>query len=307
MLGVLSGFSVIWTVILGGYVLGRSQILGEHGSAILSRLVFYVGTPCLLLVTLSQTDLSHAFSGALVVSAASGILAALLFIGCARFVFHRPLPESLTGAMSASVVNAANLGIPIAVYVLGDAVYVAPVLIFQMVFFEPLYLILLDTFSPGRSITKSGVGVTIAKNPVLIASLLGILITSTGMFAPPLLMEPLKLVAGLAVPGALLAFGMSLSHSKPFQHRDRHREVGLAVTIKLLIHPCIAFGIGYFMLGVKGHALFAVVVAAALPTAQNVFIFASRYKRDVAVASEAIVATTAIAVLTLVIVAALFA
>ena len=46
--------------------------------------------------------------------------------------------------MSASLANSANLGIPIAVYVLGDASYVAPLLIFQLAFFTPLFLMVLD-------------------------------------------------------------------------------------------------------------------------------------------------------------------
>ena len=47
-------------------------------------------------------------------------------------------------SMAASLANSANLGIPIAVYVLGDASYVAPLLIFQLAFFTPLFLMILD-------------------------------------------------------------------------------------------------------------------------------------------------------------------
>ena len=61
-----------------------------------------------------------------------------------RFLLKRPLPESLISSMSASLANSANLGIPIAVFVLGDASYVAPLLIFQLAFFTPFFLMVLD-------------------------------------------------------------------------------------------------------------------------------------------------------------------
>jgi predicted permease len=45
----------------------------------------------------------------------------------------RPRPAELaTGALASSYVNAGNLGVAIAAYVLGDASYVAPVLLCQV-------------------------------------------------------------------------------------------------------------------------------------------------------------------------------
>ena len=64
----------------------------------------------------------------------------MLFFGIVRFVLKRAVPEALMSSMGASLANSANLGIPIAVYVLGDASYVAPLLIFQLAFFTPLFL-----------------------------------------------------------------------------------------------------------------------------------------------------------------------
>ena len=46
----------------------------------------------------------------------------------------------------------------------------------------------------------------------------------------------------------------------------------------------------------EGHALFAVVVTSALPTAQNVFVAASRYKTGLTVAKDTVLLTTVVAV-----------
>ena len=48
------------------------------------------------------------------------------------------------GALSAGYVNSANLGIPIATYVLGDPALAAPALMFQLGMYTPLYVAVLD-------------------------------------------------------------------------------------------------------------------------------------------------------------------
>ncbi len=307
MLGVLQGFSVIWIVILLGYLLGRFNVLGPDGERILSRLVFFVATPALMLQTLSRTDLHAVFSTSLLVAALSAFAASLGYLLVARVVLKRPAGTALVGAMSSSLVNAAYLGIPIAVYVLGDASFAAPVLIFQLAFYTPLFVLLLDSAGSGRRASFRALLGQIPRNPVLIASLLGLLIAAAGWHPPDLLMQPFTLVGGAAVPGALLAFGISLFGSKPLQNRDGRADVLLASAVKLVLQPAVAFLLARYLLDLQGHALFAAVVLAALPTAQNVFIVASRYETGVALAKDTVLLTTAVGVPILVLVSALLA
>jgi predicted permease len=57
----------------------------------------------------------------------------------------------------------------------------------------------------------------------------------------------------------------------------------------------------------EGPALFAVVVASSLPTAQNVFVAASRYRTGFTVAKDTVLITTVVAVPAMIGVAALLA
>ena len=144
MQGVLTGFAVIAVVIAVGYVLGRRGHLGEHGREVLTKLAFHVASPALLFTTLAQADLSVIFSPTLYVAAATAFAVAALYLVVAKLWLRRPLPELTIGALAASYVNSANLGIPIAVFVLGDASFVAPLLLFQIVLFSPNALTRLD-------------------------------------------------------------------------------------------------------------------------------------------------------------------
>jgi predicted permease len=81
----------------------------------------------------------------------------------------------------------------------------------------------------------------------------------------------------------------------------------LATMIKLAVMPAIAWLLGRFVFGLGGEQLFAVVVLAGLPTAQNIFVYAQRYQRGVVLARDTVLLTTIGSVPILVVVAALLA
>ena len=115
MNGVLNGFVVIGIMIVLGYLLARSGVLGPAAVEVLSRLAFFVASPALLFVTLAQADVRAVFSAPLVVTAVSSSVVCLLYlpVGLLR---RRPPGETAVGAMASGYVNAGNLGIPIATY-----------------------------------------------------------------------------------------------------------------------------------------------------------------------------------------------
>jgi predicted permease len=296
VVGVLQGFFVVWFIILVGWFVGRQRILGENARHVLSALTFFVASPALLFETLSKAELREVFAEPLLVTAVAAISSALVFFGIVKFVLKRALPEALMSSMAASLANSANLGIPIAVYVLGDASYVAPLLIFQLAFFTPLFLMALDATTSSHRTTPAGFALMILKNPMIVGSALGLVVAGTGWQVPELVMQPIHLIGGAAIPAMLIAFGMSLNGSRPLQaDTGRRIDVLLASTFKLVIHPAIAYLVAR-LIGMEGQALFAVVVTSALPTAQNVFVAASRYRTGIIVAKDTVLVTTVVAV-----------
>ena len=297
MLGVLAGFFVVWAIILVGMFVGRRNILGENARPVLSALTFFVASPALLFETLSKAKLHDVFAAPLLVTAVGAVTTAVLFFGIVRFALKRSLPEALISSMSSSLANSANLGIPIAVFVLGDASYVAPLLIFQLAFFTPLFLMALDATTSSHRTTPLSFVLMILRNPMIVGTGLGLLVAATGWTVPPLILEPIHLIGGAAIPAMLIAFGMSLNGSKPLQaSAGRRLDTLLASGFKLIVHPLVAYLFARFALGMEDQALFAAVVTAALPTAQNVFVAASRYRTGVTVARDTVLITTVVAV-----------
>jgi malonate transporter and related proteins len=301
--GVLAGFVVIGAVIAVGYVLARTGSLGPHAATVLSRVSFSVASPALLFETLAAADLSAVFSRTLVVVSAAALLAAALFVAVGA-VRRWGVGRTTIGALGASQANSANLGIPIAVYVLGDAGAVAPLLLFQLVVLVPLGLTVLDVAgSDGGGSVWSRVWAPF-RNPVLLGSLAGLVVSGTGWSVPGTLLEPIELIGGLAVPAVLLAYGMSLRGS-PLPGRGAERgPVLVAVSLKLLVAPLAALLLGT-ALGLERAELLVVVVLSALPSAQNLLPVAVTYRTGVELARETITLSTVLSVPVLFVVAAL--
>ncbi|MET1035617.1 MAG: AEC family transporter [Arthrobacter sp.] len=297
MEGVLSGFAVVWTVIAVGYAVGRTGVLGPHARYVLNRLTFFVASPALLFTTLAGSDPAAVLGPMLGVAATSAVTVAVLYVLITRWWLRRGRGELLVGAMSASTVNSANLGLPIAAYVLGDISHAAPVILFQLALFSPVFLALLDATTTRHRTTPVAMLVQTARNPMIVGSMLGLAFAVFGWSLPQQLADPVELIAGASIPAMLIAFGISLVGSKPLDRAaGRRSDVLVGSALKLFVQPVLAWAIGVWVFGLGGADLFAVVVMAALPTAQNVFVTASRYDAGVVVAKDTVLVTTIVAV-----------
>ncbi|NEB36223.1 AEC family transporter [Streptomyces sp. SID14515] len=305
MQGVLTGFTVIATVIAVGYVLGRRGCLGQDGRAVLTRLAFNVATPALLFTMLAGADLSVVLSTRLLVTAIAVAATAGVFAVVAGLFLRWDAGRVTIGALCSSYVNAGNLGIPIAVYVLGDASLVAPVLLLQQILVTPLALTVLDLGRPGERVSVLRRLTTPLRNPMAIASLAGVTVAVSGRTPPGPLLEPLSLIGDMSVPAVLIAFGISLhGGERPGRGEDRG-ALYLSAALKTVAQPIVAWAVGAGLFGLRGEALLDVVVIAALPAAQNLFTYASHYRVAERFARESILLSTLLSVPVLIAVAAL--
>ena len=105
----------------------------------------------------------------------------------------------------------------------------------------------------------------------------------------------------------LAAFGMSLVSHRPLQGARAHRqEVALLSALKLIAQPVLAWLFG-LALGLDPAMLYGVVLMAALPTAQNVYVAAVRYRSAEAVTRDVVLVTSVAAMGTMAVVALLLA
>lgn len=328
MAGVLAGFAVIWSIILVGTLVGRSGVLGDGAQRTLSQFAFWVASPCLLFLTVSEAQIAVILSAPLMVAMVSAWATAGLWwavYGTYSWSRRRRTPQPknrssptvrsgvvirddehhpgmgqiVMSGQAASQVNSANLGIPLTTFVLGDASYVVPVILFQLAINTPVYLTVMDVVVLGRRPNIGSILRSVVTNPMVMGSLLGVLFSATGWQLPEIVLQPVELIAGAAIPCMLAAFGMSLTQHKPLQGTRAHKtQVALLSTLKLLVMPALAW-LCALALGLEGSVLFGVVLMASLPTAQNVYVAAVRYRTAEPVTRDVVLVTSVVAMLTM--------
>src|SRR5690606_35886280 len=99
-----------------------------------------------------------------------------------------------------------------------------------------------------------------------------------------------------AVPTALFAMGASLSG---YPWRGDLLAATLLTTLKLVVHPLVAWVIAVPVLGLEGVWASVPVVLAAMPTAVNAYLFGARYDAAPGVAARTVILSSALALLTL--------
>ena len=367
MADVVAGLAVFGAVIAVGWLLVRTRAVPADADGVLTRVCFFAATPALLVTTLSRADLTAVLSRSTAVAVAAE-LAAIVSAWCLhRLVLRRPTAEATIGALASGYVNAANLGIPVAVLVLGDAATIAPILLLQLLVLTPATFTVLDAVTRRGNPSRLATLTVPLRNPLLwgvvagtAANLGGVDLKEWGGGYPA---QGLEMLGRVAVPLMMLALGMSLAGApRPLRNpapdeaapspqgplartvqsaqsaqsarqgqeppvaeagseaheintaggrpprveeepahgatstsqrgADRHSGLWLAVGWKLAVMPGLAVVVG-LAAGLSGAQLLTPVVTAALPTAQNVFMYASRYGAAKDLARDAVLLTTA--------------
>ncbi|MFH1144880.1 MAG: AEC family transporter [Candidatus Eisenbacteria bacterium] len=290
----------VFLIIGLGYALRRGGFLGDEMNAWLSRLVFYVTAPALLVRSMSR----HSFDWGTSIQALliiGGITAA---VSLTVYVLARGLPPARRGVLAQAChrSNTVFIGLPIVLNAYGEgALASASIVIGFMVLIENFFAVLVLTLPHDQRSARdwrlwTGTAGRIARNPLIIACVAGMLYSMSGLPLPTALDRSLAMIGTTAAPLGLLCVGASL------EFRRLPPEAGsVAITslVRLIIHPALIY-VALGWLGLTGAALGAPVLIMACPTAVVSYIMAYEMGGDSRLAAALIIGTTAVSVVTLI-------
>jgi malonate transporter and related proteins len=266
-----------------GYWLGMVNVVPASSSKAFSAMVFYVAMPAFLFIkTATVPDLSSIPSGYL-----SAFAAVQIGIGVfAMSVLLRRrynISQSMLGAMGSCYTNSAFMGMPIVIMLYGSALPIIIVNIYQVTLLTTIILFTQEIVRADEDREKVHAGKhaltlfkTIFLNPIILASLTGLIVACAGVEVPKPLFDILEFVGVPGIPLALFALGLSLSN-KEYTSNNKNRDVYFLILLKSLIQPAAAYIAGKYMFGLSSEWLGPLVICAALPTAVNNYVFAERY------------------------------
>ena len=285
---------VLYIIVAVGYICDKFKVYTEETARKTVNFLLYFVASCTLVnsfIKIEATpDTVGKFFTAFGVSAATHTIAILINI----LTFRNKQNEKNAVYKFASIYgNVAFMALPLAQAVLGDegVLYCAGGAVVFNLF----------TFTHGvKLMSKDGEKLSLSKlliNPGVIAVIIGLPIFLTGVDMPYLITRPVEMLADLNTPVAMLVFGTYLSRTD-LKSMLFDKKIYAVALMKLIVLPMICMGI-YNLCGLKGTLLTAVIITASVPSANNTFMFSSKYGRDAATASKTVALVSFLSILTM--------
>lgn len=279
-----------------GYGTRRLGWIRREEISAINKIAFRIFLPCLLYYNVYCSDLSGSFDPLLMAYAVGGVL---LTFGLA--LGYTLLTEKLPERRSVMIQgmfrsNYVIMGVPVATALLGAGeLGTVSILIAVVVpLFNMLAVVVLEVFRGQRPKPLHVLG-QIVKNPLVIASALGILTLAAGIRLPHILEQTIQNVSAIASPLQLFLLGAFFQFSGLKTYR---RELVTVSAAKLIVSPGLFLGLGA-LLGFRDAAFVSLLGVFASPTAVNSFTMAQQMGGDAELAGDIVVVTSAVSMLTM--------
>lgn len=267
-----------------GYFIMRRKVIDRKGADQLNNIVFKFLLPVQLFMNIFTSDLAQAMNWKLIGYSMGMVL--LSYLALNLFV-PRLFPGKRQNVPMVHAMFRSNYVIFGLVVVGGfypNEVAVASVLAaFVIPAYNVLAVILLEK---GSSLKKTVMGCI--KNPLIIASVLGVVCNLIKMPVHPILLKFLQDVVKMTNPVALLAVGMRFEFSSV---KSNLRPLGTALAYRLLLLPVIAT-VGGILLGFTNVELMTILILFGSPCATACYTMSMGYDVDHTLANQLVVFTT---------------
>ncbi len=290
----------VFLVVALGYLLRVRGLVSPAVNSGFSWLVFYVAAPALLFRGAATASLSSALDLSLIGSVYGVSLLFALIVMTAGFRID-PARRGVV-AQGSFRSNLVFVGLPVLASAMGTGSEVMGPVSLLIGFTVPLYNFLaVVVLTCCRSDRGEGRGIPrdrlrdVLFNPLILASVAGILYSATGLPLPTAADRTLQLVGGVASPLALIAVGVSLDLSRL---RSEALSALSVSTVKLLLYPALLYGI-LTLLDVDPVRVEAAVILTSAPTAVASHIMAMELEGDEKLAASVVVSSTLLALLTM--------
>ena len=254
------------------------------------KLVYYVLFPALLFNSINgasfdlRTDL-------VVLGVAVGAFLLAVVAGFAARPLLRPAPDVFASSVQTAFRYNSYIGLALAQSLYGSrGVALLALIIAVCVPLANLFAVYALARHAQRGLLKE-----LAANPLIIATVAGLVTNLLGLTLPALAQGFLARLGGASLALGLLCIGAGLTLAAV---RTETRLLGYFASVKLLLFPAAVLGLVAFA-GLNGVPAQVLVLFAALPTASSAYVLAARMGGNAAPVAFAVTLQTLAAMLTL--------
>jgi predicted permease len=299
VLEVVQVTAPIFIVIAAGLLIRKIRLLDDDGVTLLNRLAYNIGLPALFILNITEYKLGEIFNVDIikVIYSAYGIHLAILLL--LSFLVKRSRKTQGAFFVSSYRLNMAFVGLPIIWSAFGGLALAKASLV--IAFLVPLNIIssviIFRIYDRGdgkidyRKLAKS-----IVTDPIIIAAVIGIMLSYFGVGLPVFIHSSLDIISGMAVAVALLSIGAS------FRFDHLKNDLGLVSYIsfnKLILMPTVAFVTASYIFRIEAFDRNVIVTLFATPLAVAAYIMAKELRSNYSLVASSLILTTIISALTI--------
>ena len=290
---VFSTIIPIFAVVILGCFARRRGFMPEAFLGPANRLVFYLAIPALIFRSIARASLHIQFNATVLLITLSSAVLAYMAAWLIAHVIHWPSNRKGTFIQCAGHGNLGYIGLPVALYFLGESGLVKASILagFLMILQNALSVLVLQAHctqeaSAGKK--AQAIATSLVRNPVILSALGGVMVSFWQIPIPLSIQRFLEILSGLAPPMSLLLIGASLSLTVM---RQNLLSVLGAVVFKILALP-LAGLILFSIFKITPADYLPGLILLATPTATVAYVMSKEMHGDEAFAVAAISTST---------------
>ncbi len=285
--------AILYIMVAVGFVCDKAKLFTEKAARMLVDFLLYIVVPCMLVRSFTRIELTKQnllmFLLSLLLAFATHFIAIVLNIP----FFRKKNDENPVYKYASIYGNVGFMALPLASEILGDegVFYCANgVIAFNIItFIHGAKLMSRDEFKLNFK--------KLVLNPGIISVIIGLPLFLLRVELPALIEQPMSYLAQLNTPIAMLIFGTYLANTD-LKTMFTDKKIYLTALLKLIVMPLLCIGI-YRLCGITGTLLVSCAITACVPSANNTFMFASKYGRDAGLASKTVALVSFFSIITM--------
>lgn len=253
----------------------------EYRIEFVTRLAMTLAAPCLIFTALMDTEIAPSALSAISLAAVS----AYAIVTVAIWILARFLRLDMRTYLAPLIFgNTGNIGLPLALFAFGDAGLAYAVVVFA--------IMLVYSFTVGIWMVSGDGSVSrLVREPMVAATLLGLLFLWQGWETPPFLTRSLEMTGQMMIPLMLITLGVAVARLSP---GALARPILLSL-IKAAICVAAAWSMGR-VFGLDQVAFAVLTLQVTTPVAVTSFLLAQKYGADAEAVAGLVVVSTALSV-----------
>lgn len=284
---------VLFILIAVGFVCGKKGVITEHASKVMTDIVLYAVTPCVM-ISAFQRDFSMEMLGQVGVAALTAAVILGVSIVLCRLVFRgRDVSRRKVLQFAVIFSNCGFMSLPLQKQLLGDDGW-----FFGSIFVAVFNIIVWTYGLVDMSGDKKQLSIKkIALNPGIIGAVAAVILFILPFQLPPVIAQPITHLSNLNTPVPMLIIGYYLSKAD-FRKAFTDKGAYLASLFRLIIIP---FAAAFAMLALRMDKtmIIAFTIACSAPTAATTTMFAAKFNRDVELSVSVVTLTTVLSLITM--------